>query len=207
VYGSESTLNVARGSEIEAGRLKSLDAGCRVDVGSITVTPLASLHSPKPIGGEGAEIEDVLPQPAKLLDYKEGGTFDFLVETKGRRILFKGSANWVPDALDGVKAEVLFLAVAGLGKAEPAFVQDYFSHTIGATGPQLVIATHWNDFFAPVAAPLPLHPRFVDQGPRAFDRLLAQRGTPPAFDVRILDALASVRLTCVEEAEGEATHR
>ena len=74
-------------------------------LGDLTVRTLASKHSPNPLGGEGVTIATPLRQPAPITAYREGGTFDFLVThtaTHDYRMLFKGSANWIPGALDDV---------------------------------------------------------------------------------------------------------
>jgi L-ascorbate metabolism protein UlaG (beta-lactamase superfamily) len=193
VYGSRSTLNVARGGGIPEVQLRLFDLDAPATIGAFTVRVLASKHSPNPLGGEGATIDEPLRQPTRIRAYKEGGTYDFLITRDDHRMLFKGSANWIPGALDRVRADALFLGVGGLGKEPDAFVDGYFAATIDTVRPMLVIPTHWNDFFSPAEPPLPLGRKFMDRTPVGFDRLLA-RARRDGVHFGILDVYASVVL-------------
>ena len=67
-----------------------------------------------------APIAEPLRQPAHLRDYKEGGSYDFYVEAEGKRFMIRPSFNYIEGQMDGYKADVLFLGVAGLQKADAA---------------------------------------------------------------------------------------
>jgi len=194
VYGSESTLNIARGGGVSPDKRQPLRTDEPVTVGRVSVRTLVSEHTPNPVGGEKVPIATSLSQPAKVTDYTEGeGTFDFLVVAEGQSLLFKGAANVADGVLADVTADVLFLSVATIGKADPAVAERYFDATIGATGPALLVPTHWNDFFAPATPRMPFHRRIVDDTSAAFDRLLArQESGVREFEVAILDAFSSV---------------
>ena len=172
-------------------RLHDLDQP--VEVGGFTVRTLASRHSPKPMGGEGAVIDKPLPQPAPIRAYKEGGTSDFLISRDGYVMLFKGSANWIPGALDDVRANALFLGVVLLGKADDAFVTGLLDATLGTMQPTIVILTHWNDLFSPVHLHLPLQRELVDHTPAAFNKLI-DRADSDGVQIGILDAYSKVVL-------------
>lgn len=191
VYGSPSTLNVARGGGIPEQQLRPLDLTQPVTLGGLTVQALASRHSPNPIGGEGTPISVPLHQPATIYDYKEGGTYDFLLRTPTVSMLFKNSANWIPGALDGITADVLFLAIAGLGNAGDGFSQGFLDATVGAVQPALVVPTHWNDFFCPIQTGLPMQRELIDHIPTALDRL-HRRLTDTHIGFAILDAFSSL---------------
>lgn len=191
VHGSASTLNIARGGDVPEDRLRPLDTRRPVTVGAFQVRTLASRHSPAPSGGEGATIDRPLRQPAGVRDYKEGGTFDFLVTHGSRSMLFKGSANWVPHALDDVRVDALFLGVAGLGKADADYAEAYLDATLGAVKPRTVVPTHWNDFFSPVRPGMPLQRRLVDDSPTSFDRVV-RRAERDGVRVSLLDAFSSI---------------
>jgi L-ascorbate metabolism protein UlaG (beta-lactamase superfamily) len=193
VYGSPSTLNIARGGNVPEDRLALLDPKKSVTVGSFTVRTIASKHSPNPMGGEGATIDKPLLQPAPISAYKEGGTYDFLVAAPETSMLFKGSANWIPGALAGVHADALFLGIGGLGRAERRFSKDFLDATIGTVQPAIVIPTHWNDFFCPVHEGLPLQRKLVDNTPAAFDTVLA-RTKADGVDIGLLEAFASIMI-------------
>lgn len=191
VHGSPSTLNIARGGNVPEDRLALLDPENPVEVGNFTVRTIVSKHSPNPMGGEGATIDEPLPQPAPISAYKEGGTYDFLVATPETSILFKGSANWIPGTLTGVHADALFLGIGGLGRAGQRFSEGFLDATIGAVQPAIVIPTHWNDFFRPAREGLPLHRKLIDDTPAAFDTVLA-RAEADGIVVHLLDAFGSI---------------
>jgi L-ascorbate metabolism protein UlaG (beta-lactamase superfamily) len=193
VVGSASALNIARGSGIAEEKLRLVKPDEVFEVGDFVVRPLASRHSPHVFGGEGATIDAPLHQPASLRAYKEGGTFDYLVSRNGHTLLFKGSANWVPGALDAIRADVLFLGVGGLGNEDDVFTEEYFDATIDAVHPHIVVPTHWNDFFSPVAPPLPLERTALGHTPLAFDRLIARAKRAGARAV-MLDAFSDLVL-------------
>lgn len=193
VHGSESTLNIARGGNVPEAQLRLHDLDQPVEVGGFTVRTLASKHSPKPMGGEGAIIDKPMPQPAPMRAYKEGGTSDFLISRDGYAMLFKSSANWIPGALDDVRANALFLGTVFLGNADDAFVSGYLDATLGTVQPTIVIATHWNDCFSPVHTHLPLQRELVDHTPAAFDKVIA-RANSDGVQIGILDAYSKVVL-------------
>lgn len=193
VYGSPTTLNLARGGGVPESQLSPLVFGEPIAIDGMSVTTLRSRHSPGCLGGEGATIRFEMPQPAAILDYKEGGTFDFLMHVGQSAVLFKGSANWAPGALDGIRADTVFLGVATLGKAPRAFVDEYFRQTLDKVKPRLIIATHWNDFFAPVRRPLPFHRRLFDNTSASLDLTIAateQRG----IRLGLMDAFGTVAI-------------
>jgi L-ascorbate metabolism protein UlaG (beta-lactamase superfamily) len=193
VIGSASALNIARSSGIAEEKLRLAKPDEAFDVDGFAVRPLASRHHPHVFGGEGATIDAPLRQPASIRAYKEGGTFDFLVSRKGHTMLFKTSANWVPGALDAIRADVLFLGVGALGNDDEVYAKEYFDATIDALHPHIVVATHWNDFFSPVAPPLPLERTAFGHTPLAFDRLLVRAKRAGAQAV-ILDAFSELVL-------------
>lgn len=193
VHGSESTLNVARGGDVPEQRLHAFDLTQPVGFGDISVRVLRSRHSPRVLGGEGTPIGAPLPQPAAVWDYKEGGTYDFLVTAGNVRMLFKNSANWIPGVLDGITVDVLFLGIAGLGNADPAFAQGFLDATVGTVRPALVVPTHWNDFFCRVTPDLRLQRGLIDHIPAAFDRL-RRRLDDEHIEFAILDAFSSLVL-------------
>jgi L-ascorbate metabolism protein UlaG (beta-lactamase superfamily) len=193
VVGSASALNIARGGDIPEEKLRLVKPDEAFEIGDFVVHPLASRHAPHVFGGEGATIDVPLRQPAALSAYKEGGTFDFLISRKGHTMLFKGSANWLPGALDAIRADALFLGVGGLGNEDGVFAERYFDATIDAVHPHIVVATHWNDFLSPVASPLPLERDVLGHTPLAFDWLIARASRVGAQTV-ILDAFSDLVL-------------
>ena len=116
VYGSASALNVCQGGDVPEARLTEFRPNATYGVGDFAVTAIPSLHSrPTPLNNDlGQTIDAPLRQPARLRAYKEGGSWDFFVQTPGKRFLIRPSFNYIEGQLEGLRADVLFLGVAGL---------------------------------------------------------------------------------------------
>ena len=134
-----------------------------------------SKHSP-PIKGInddlGETIDKPLKQPASFRDYKEGGSFDILIKRGGHTMLVKPSANYVEGALDKVRADVLFLGTATLGKQTKKVQDAIYDQTVKKVQPQLVVAIHWDNFFLPLDEHLEMLGKFIDDIPAGFDYLI-----------------------------------
>ena len=174
VYGSSSALNVARGGGVGEDRLAAFRGGETFAVGGYEVTVLPSLHSKLTILNNelGQTIDAPLAQPARLRDYKEGGSFDFLVKAREVTALIRPSFNYIEGQLDGVRADVLFLGIAGLAKADEQTERRFFAETVEKVGPRLVIPLHWDNFFSPLDRPARGMPRLIERTELAFFRLV-----------------------------------
>ncbi|MDO9361604.1 MAG: MBL fold metallo-hydrolase [Sphingopyxis sp.] len=199
IIGSASTQQIALGGGVGAARTRLVAGGERFDAGSFRVTAFRSRHSP------GDHVPGVITgpirPPAKAQDYKNGGTYAYLVEHGGLRILVHASANYVPDMYRGVKADIVFIAIGGLGAQPADFVERYWRETVGATGARLVIPTHWDNFVRPLDGPFVPLPRLMDDVPAAIAKIesLAKhdrvtiRTMPPVAPVDIAAALPARR--------------
>lgn len=158
LYGSESTLNIARGVCLPEHLLMPLTVNRDYRIGEFYVRAIPSRHSP-PVPGInndlGTMIDHALKQPARYHEYREGGSYDFLIHHRGRSMLIKPSAGFVEGALNGKHADVLFLATGAFGQQCETYRAAYYANTVGATRPGLVIQIHWDDFFAPLSDNLP----------------------------------------------------
>ena len=173
VYGSSSAVNVGKGGKVKEERLIEFKAGETYKIGDFSVKVLKSLHSKPTIlnNGLGQPIEEALKQPARLRDYKEGGSYDFYVEHKGRKYLIRPSFNYIEGQLDGYEADVLFLGVAGLAKADEETERKFFAETVEKVRPELIIPLHWDNFFSPLNKPVIGMPRFVEKTEVVFYKL------------------------------------
>lgn len=165
IYGSASTLNVARGGDVPEERLEEFRANEVYEVGDFRIRVIPSLHSkPTFLNNDlGQTIDAPLRQPARLRDYKEGGSYDFHIEAGGRQYVVRPSFNYIQGQLDGLHADVLFLGVAGLQKADAETERAFFSETIDRLKPSLVIPVHWDDFFSPLTKPAKGMPRLIEK--------------------------------------------
>ena len=173
IYGSESAKNVALGGGVPEEDIIVFQHGSRFSVGRYQISILKSLHSkPTKLNDDlGVPITEPLVQPAGLREYKEGGSYDFFVEHEGKKYLIRPSFNYIEGQLDGISADVIFLGVAGLAKAEPEMEKKFFAETVEKTGAGLVIPVHWDNFFASLERPVTDMPELVEKTEEVFFKL------------------------------------
>ncbi|MBP3869651.1 MAG: MBL fold metallo-hydrolase [Faecalicoccus sp.] len=155
IYGSMSAKNVALGGNVPEERTVVFEHGSSYSIGDFRIQILKSLHSkPNKLNDDlGQPITEPLIQPASLRAYKEGGSYDFYIEHGDKKYLIRPSFNYIKGQLDGFKADVLFLGVAGLAKAEKSMTDTFFEETVEKTEAKLVIPIHWDNFFSSLECP------------------------------------------------------
>ena len=173
VYGSISAKNVALGGGVSEDKTVVFQHGSEYSIGDYKIRILKSLHSkPTKLNDDlGQPIEKPLVQPASLRDYKEGGSYDFFIQHKGQNILIRPSFNYIEGQLDGIRADILFLGVAGLAKANEAMEEKFFAETVEKTKARLVIPVHWDNFFAPLDQPSLDMPKMIERTEVVFFKL------------------------------------
>lgn len=151
VYGSESALNVVRGGNVPEEKLKLFSIGEPVIIEDYKITVLQSCHSKTHWYNDdlGKVIEAPVCQPARKKEYKEGGSFDFLVENQGKKYLIRPSFNYMEGQLDGIEADILYLAIGGISDSTEKERRLFFNETVEKVNPKLVIPIHWDNFFTP----------------------------------------------------------
>lgn len=164
VYGSPSALNVARGGGVAEDRLYSFADGLEYRVGGYHVAVLPSVHSAAHWYNDdlGQTIDAPVVQPAKRRAFKEGGSFDFLVENDGLRCLIRPSYSFLPGQLDHVRADALLLGIGGLSRDSAQRRAAFFAETVDKVKPRIVIPLHWDNFFAPLYGPVRGLPRIAE---------------------------------------------
>ncbi|MBR1560090.1 MAG: MBL fold metallo-hydrolase [Clostridia bacterium] len=192
IYGSPSALNVGRGGGVPEDRLRPF--GDPDIIGGFEVTALPSLHSKPTLFNNdlGQTIDRPVAQPARKRNYKEGRSWDFVVRHSGRTYVIRPSFNYIEEQLDGVCADVLFLGVSGLSKADAATRARFFAETVDKVRPHTVIPIHWDDFFSPLAKPVRGMPRFIEDTGRSL-RILGDY-----CGARGINCLVQLPLTSVE---------
>ena len=173
VYGTSSALNVARGGGVREEQLVQFAPDQTYRIGDFSITVLTSLHSKPTILNNdlGETIDQPLPPNSRLRDYKEGGSYDFYVEAHGKKYLIRPSFNYIEGQLDGITADVLFLGVAGLAKADAETERRFFEETAEKVRPKVIIPVHWDNFFSPLSQPTRRMVRFVENTEVVFFRL------------------------------------
>ena len=173
IYGSSSAKNVAIGGGIPEEKIVVFKDGSEYSIGGYTIRIIKSLHSkPNKFNNDlGVPIEKPLVQPASLRDYKEGGSYDFFIQHGEKKILIRPSFNYIKGQLDGIQADVLFLGVAGLAKADKDMEKVFFAETVEKTKARLVIPVHWDNFFASLENPVEDMPELIEKTDVVFFKL------------------------------------
>ena len=154
VVGGESAANVARGQGLAEDRIVVTEPGVELTFESFTVTLIESHHCP-PDRFPGVISAPLVP-PVRASAYKCGEAWSTLIHHRpsDRRLLIQGSAGFRPGALDGRRAEVVYLGVGQLGVQPADYIERYWEQTVRAVGARRVVLIHWDDFFRPLTAPL-----------------------------------------------------
>ena len=173
IFGTSSALNVARGGDVPEQQLREFQANETYEVGNYRIKVIPSLHSKPTILNNdlGQTIDEPLRQPSKLRSYKEGGSYDFYVEVNNMKIMIRPSFNYIEGQMKDYQADVLFLGVAGLQKADDAVEKKFYEETIGRLNPGLVIPVHWDNFFSPLTKPVTGMPRLIEKTEVVFYKL------------------------------------
>jgi L-ascorbate metabolism protein UlaG (beta-lactamase superfamily) len=181
MVGGTSAAEVGRGHGLPDDRLVVATPGDPITLGAYEVTLIEGYHCP-PDRVPGAITEPVVP-PVKVSAYKCGEAWSTLVRHRpsDRRMLIVGSAGFVRGALDGQRAEVVYLGVGQLGLQSEQYLIDYWSETVRTVGARRVVLIHWDDFFRPLHKPLRALPYAVDDldaSMRVLRLLAADDGVP-----------------------------
>jgi L-ascorbate metabolism protein UlaG (beta-lactamase superfamily) len=186
VYGSTSTLNIARTQGVKENHLHALKVNLPIIVGKFLVTSFETPHSLDPV--YPGYIDHPLYTPAKLADYRVAENYSFFVEHPLGNILIAPSANYVPGTFSGKHADTVFLGIATLGKQEDDFIEAYWAEVVKATGAKLVIPVHWDDFTVSLKKPLVPLPYFMDDMSRSMKRIQSM-AIRDGVEIRFLHAL------------------
>ncbi len=183
LVGGESTAWIGRGHGLPATRVRVVAPGREMTFGSFRLTLLVSAHCP-PDRYPGVITAPVRP-PVRASTYRCGEAWSVLLRhAYGHTALLQGSAGFVPGALAGRSAEVVYLGIGQLGLQPSSYVEEYWAETVLAVGARRVVLTHWDDFFRPLDVPLRALPYAgddLDATMAVLDRLAARDGVSVGF--------------------------
>ncbi|MGE0219115.1 MBL fold metallo-hydrolase [Mycolicibacterium sp.] len=177
LIGGTSAAHVGRGHGLD--RVEVVTPGAAVPAGPFDITLIEGSHCP-PDRFPGTITEPVTP-PARASAYRCGEAWSTLVHHRptDRRLLIVGSAGFVPGALAGHRADVVYLGVGQLGLQPTGYLVEYWRQTVGTVGARRVVLIHWDDFFRPLDRPvraLPFATDDLDATMRVLSRLAADDG-------------------------------
>jgi len=150
IHGGPVVVELCERLGIDAGRLRVVEPGDRVEIRGIRVTAAAAAHGKLPFGrlfdshslrGERA--------PATPLRYPQGEVLGYRVTAGGRSFYIQGSAGLDEAGLDTLEPVDALIACLALRHDTPDFLR-----RLGARlRPRVLIPCHHDDLFRPLAAP------------------------------------------------------
>jgi L-ascorbate metabolism protein UlaG (beta-lactamase superfamily) len=191
IYGSESTLNIARGQSTPEHQLNLLRVCDPLTIGKFHITVFDTPHSSNPINP--GFIYQPLTSPTHYSNYKMAEVFSFFLDHPLGKILIVPSANYKPNAFDGVRADIIILGIGLLGKQPEKFTQNYWKEVVSSTGARLVFPVHWDDITKSLKEPLVPIPYYLDDVSLTIRRLqklaadddVAMKFLPPLMTVTL----------------------
>lgn len=154
LVGGSSAAEIGRGHGLPEDMLVVVTPGEPLALGTFDVTLIESEHCPPDRfpGSIGAPVA----ARARASQYRCGEAWSTLVQHRptGRRLLIVGSAGFVPGALAGHRADVVYLGVGQLGLLPERYLHDYWTETVRTVGAHRVVLVHWDDLLAPLHRPV-----------------------------------------------------
>ncbi len=178
LVGSSSIANIGRGYGLPESSIKVVANGEVMNFGKFKITFIKSAHLPADFAL--GDITAPVRPPASVLDFKVGEALTLVIEHAGRSIVVQGSAGYVPGALAGKKADVVFLGIGGLAPKDEAYQDAYWLENVKSVSAQRVIPTHWDNFYLPLDVALVPAPGFD----KAMNGLI-ERGKKDKVEVRL----------------------
>ncbi len=177
LVGGHSAAHI--GHRLPAGRVVVASPGESVPLGNFQITLIVGDHCP-PDRFPGV-IDAPVDPPVRASVYRCGEAWSTMVAHRpsGRSMLVVGSAGFVPGALAGQRAEVVYLGVGQLGLQPESYLRGYWAETVRTVGARRVVLIHWDDFFRPLDRPLRALPYAgddLDVTMRTLTALAAQDG-------------------------------
>ncbi len=150
LVGSASTCAWGRAEGLGEDQLVQVPpSGAIVRFGDVEVRFVPSKHGRIALGRVPFPGEVHAPPrlPARAWHYKMGGAFGIVMNAAGVRVYHNGSADLVDAELEGERADVLLVGLAGRQAT-----RDYLKRLVGALSPDVIVPTHHDAFFAPLEA-------------------------------------------------------
>ncbi|MCF8609919.1 MBL fold metallo-hydrolase [Gordonia sp. HY285] len=180
LIGSESAREIARGNGFPDNRFDLVLVGEPVDVGRFRLTALPAVHSPGDLAP--GEIDGPFNPHAKAIDYLSGSCYTLHVCHDERAMLIQASANTLPGAVDGYRADTVYLGIGTLGKHDDEFREAYWRQYVTGVSAKRVVPIHWDDYTKPLDRQLVPFPAFFDDMTTSM-RFLALRAALDEVDL------------------------
>lgn len=150
LVGSRTTCAFGGAAGLPESQLVCVPAeGAVVPIGDLTVRFVPSLHGRILFGRVPfpGEVEHVPSLPVRAPSYRMGGAYGILVRAAdGASVYHNGSADLVDVELAGQRVDVVLIGLAGRQAT-----RDYVARLVRALAPSVIVPTHHDAFFAPLA--------------------------------------------------------
>jgi len=188
LLGSTSSANIARGWGLPEDQIEVVDPGNAYHFGDFCLTFIESAHVPMRVdlSRGGTEIQTPLVPPVPALEYKVGQVYSLHVQHPLGNLLVHGSAGFVPGALAGKPAQVVFLSVGGLAHLDLDYKKTLFQEVVIASSASRLIPLHYDDFTNPLDQPLRLLPKVLDDIGASLDFIIERAAGNPRLDFLML---------------------
>jgi L-ascorbate metabolism protein UlaG (beta-lactamase superfamily) len=149
LIGSRAACNVGRAAGLPASQLVETEGREDIASGAVTVRGLPSRHGRVYFNRVTlpGDIPVPPPWPPRVRDLRHGLVLNWLVSGDGLRLVHVDSADFIDEELADIGADVLCLCAIGRHH-RPGYTETI----IGLLRPKIVIACHWDWFFAPLDA-------------------------------------------------------
>ena len=179
LIGGASAAHI--GHRLPTDRVVVAAPGTPIRAGGYDITLILGAHCP-PDRFPGT-IDGPVTPPTRASAYRCGEAWSTVIRHRrtGRTLLVVGSAGFVPGALRGQRAEVVYLGIGQLGLQPEHYLIDYWRETVQTVGARRVVLTHWDDLFRPLDRPpraLPYAGDDLDMSMRVLTALAAEDGVP-----------------------------
>ncbi|MGD9621794.1 MAG: MBL fold metallo-hydrolase [Mycolicibacterium sp.] len=160
LIGGTSAAFIGLGHGLD--HVDAVTSGERLVAGNFDITLIKGSHCP-PDRFPGDVTTPVVP-PARASAYRCGEAWSMLVHHRptAGTLLIVGSAGFIPGALDGRRADIVYLGVGQLGLQPRSYIGEYWNQTVRMVGARRVVLIHWDDFFRPLDKPLRALPYAAD---------------------------------------------
>jgi L-ascorbate metabolism protein UlaG (beta-lactamase superfamily) len=175
LVGSASTCQWGHARGLPESQLRVVpERGTTLQLGDVTIEFIPSRHGKITFGRVPfpGKVSRVPSGPGRLWDYKMGGAFGILIRDEHVSIYHNGSADLVDAELEGKRADVLLACLAGRKGTER-----YLMRLVDALQPSLIVPSHHDAFFAPLAEGVRLLPRIDLEGFLAEAKSVAPNAT------------------------------
>ena len=164
IVGSPSAVLIGRGQGVPDDQLVAVGDRTEFQFGEFTVTLVPSRHAAFGWNGSVPMAGPIMlpfAQPAPISAYRADLSFSIVVAHPQGTSVVQASAGFVPEALDDVTADVVFLGVGMLETMGREYAEEYWRNVVSITGATRVIPVHFDDYTAPFGTTR-LPPRIID---------------------------------------------